>query len=96
MHDLLRKILYVLQEILVALTRGSNPGIQEDIDISSQDFVATKPFQLYVGVEGTVIGEDNAGKAFNRHFVPGYHPFLAKKITRVGTTATSLAALYHY
>lgn len=96
MNDLLTKILYILREILITLTRGSNPGIQEDIDLSVTDFTPDKPFQLYVGVEETVIGEDNFSKLFSRHFIPGYHPFLVKKITKAGTTATSLAAFYHY
>jgi len=79
---------------LELILRKVNTENQADIDISSANFTPTTPFQLYVGVAGTVVGIDKRGNAISRHFVAGYHPISFKQITRIGTTATSLAALY--
>ncbi len=72
------------------------PPRQHDIDVSAAAYEPGFYFTLYVGVEGDVVGIDEQGNAFNRHFIAGYHPFACKKIDTLanGTTATDLAACY--
>ena len=81
-------------ELLIKAVAKGNCDDQIDIDLSSADFTSTRPFQLYVGVEGIVIGKDIKGNDFNRHFIVGYHPIVCKQITRTGTEATDLGALF--
>lgn len=84
----------LLIQILQTL-RKFNSNYQEDINISGGNFTPARPFQLYVGVAGVVVGIDENGQAVNRHFTSGYHPVVFKQITATGTTATSMAALYY-
>jgi hypothetical protein len=85
--------LQLLQQILRILRKMNGYG-QEDINISATDFNPIKGFYLYVGVGGRVVGIDSNGTAVNRYFTAGYHPFIFKQITKTGTTATDMAAMY--
>ena len=79
---------------LEVILKRVNTDNQMDIDVSSQNYVPSKSFQLYVGIEGVVVGVDKNGNPINRHFIVGYHPISFKQVTSAGTTATSLAALF--
>lgn len=86
-----------LLKLLVKLFSKGNCNDHRDIDISSVAFSITgKTFQLYVGVEGDIVGVGANGQTVNRHFIVGYHPVYFKSIstTASGTTATDLAALF--
>lgn len=85
--------LEILKQILNTLRKMNSYG-QEDISLAATDYKPSRGFYLYVGVGGTVVGVDSNGKTINRHFIAGYHPFICREITKTGTTATSLAAMF--
>jgi ABC-type glutathione transport system ATPase component len=82
----------LLKDLLIELKKMRTYR-HEDITLSG-NYVPGRDFQLYVGVEGTVIGISGDGKAVSRHFIAGYHPIMMRQITALGTTATDLAAIF--
>lgn len=83
----------LLTDILENL-RKLNSNYQEDIDLSGGNFVPGRPFFLYVGNAGNVVGLDQNGTPVDRHMIAGYHPIVFLQITQSGTNATDMAALY--
>lgn len=82
----------LMKEMLILLAKG-NCKDWEPIPIDV-DFVSKRPFQLYVGGEGsiTVVKED--GIEVTDFWVAGYHPITIKQVKVAGITASSLRACY--
>ncbi len=66
---------------LIRLFSKGNCEDHQDFSIASVAFTPTRIFQLYVGVEGVVVGIGANNQTVNRHFIVGYHPVYFKSIS---------------
>jgi len=69
---------------------GALPGA----NTATIDYTKNDGFLLQVGVAGTVKGTDVNGNVVSRTFPVGVAPFLFASITKTGTSATDLGAIY--